>query len=36
MTAFEIVSIIIAVLALLVSVTGIIIKLIIELINAKK
>ena len=36
MTAFEIVSIIIAVLALLVSVVGIIIKLVIELINAKK
>lgn len=36
MTAFEIISIVIAALALLVSVIGIIVKLIIELINAKK
>ena len=36
MTAFEIVSIVIAALGLLVSVIGIIVKLIIELINAKK
>lgn len=36
MTAFEIVSIVIAALSLLVSVIGIIVKLIIELINAKK
>lgn len=36
MTAFEIVSIVIAALSLIVAVTGIIVKLIIELINAKK
>lgn len=36
MTAFEIASIVIAALALIVSVIGIIVKLIIELINAKK
>lgn len=36
MTAFEIVSIVIAALSLIVAVIGIIVKLIIELINAKK
>jgi len=36
MTAFEIASLVIAALALLVSVIGIIVKLIVELINAKK
>ncbi len=36
MTAFEIVSVVLAALALLVSVLGVIVKLIIELINAKK
>ena len=36
MTTYEVISIILAVLALLVSLGGIIVKLIIELINAKK
>lgn len=36
MTAYEIIAIVIAALTLLVSVIGIIVKLIIELINAKK
>lgn len=36
MTAFEIASLVLAALALLVSVIGIIVKLIVELINAKK
>ena len=36
MTTYEVVSIVIAALALLVSVIGIIVKLIIALINAKK
>ena len=36
MTAFEIITIVLAALTLLVSIIGIIVKLIIELINAKK
>ena len=36
MTTYEVISIIIAILALLVSLSGIIVKLIIELIKAKK
>ena len=36
MTAFEIITIILAALTLLVTIIGIIVKLIIELINAKK
>lgn len=36
MTAFEVASLVIGALALLVSIFGIIVKLIIELINAKK
>ena len=36
MTAFETASLVIAALALLVSVIGIIVRLIVELINAKK
>ena len=35
-TAFEIITIVLAALTLLVSIIGIIVKLIIELINAKK
>lgn len=36
MTTYEVLSIVLAILALLVSLVGIIVKLIIELINAKK
>ncbi len=36
MTAYEIITLILAILGLLVSLIGIIVKLIIELINAKK
>ena len=36
MTTYEVISIILGVLALLVSILGIIVKLIIEIINAKK
>lgn len=36
MTAFEIITVVVAILGLLVSLIGIIVKLIIELINAKK
>ena len=36
MTTYEVISIILGILALLVSILGIIVKLIIEIINAKK
>ena len=36
MTAYEIITLVLAILGLLVSLIGIIVKLIIELINAKK
>jgi len=36
MTAYEIITLVIAILGILVSLIGIIVKLIIELINAKK